>query len=319
MDLYPGDLGENISREVLSLRGPVFVEEPSISISMLAALCSISLMATLIFWRLQWQIGGASWLLGSISLLIGGITSIVWLSRRWETRQKRETKIGRITDHEISQLRDGVSAQDPLARAFLKLIRTILAVPATPDTAAEREIRTAVCALATAIGSLPPEAVSAGPDRTALRERLDEGVDLSPTSGHIADDPAVLHAEAIRLGQRAHTETDPVIRASLQRRAESLERRAETAARTLMLLRRNQALREEIAEQIGALRTSVTAFSVGGKQATQDFAGLAASIQRVTVEANAITEARAEIGTLLAEPARLSMSGEPQEQPLGLR
>ena len=297
MDLYPEDLGEKISQEVLRQRGPAFVEEPGVSAPTLGALCSGSLVATLVFWLLQWQIG-------VVSLLMGGVTGIMWLSRKWEARQKQDAKIGPVTDHEIMQLWKTISAQDPLVRAYLKLVRAILSVSATPGESAEQEIRGAVCSLATAIGSLPPpEVVSVGPDRTALRERLDDGVDLSPISGHAADDPAALHAEAGRLGQHAVTETDPVIRASLLRRAESLERRAETAARTLMLLRRNQALREEIAEQIGALRTSLTAFSVGGKQSAQDFAGLAASIQRVTVEANAITDARAEIDTLLAEPA----------------
>nr|MDQ2686373.1 hypothetical protein [Armatimonadota bacterium] len=257
MELYPEDLGETISREILHLRQPRFAEESNFSLPMLAALCGSSLVATLVFWVLQWQIG-------ALSLLTSGVTGMMWLSRRGEVRQQRSVLVGPVTDVEIAKLRTNVSAQDPLMRAFLKLIRTILAVPATLDTSAEQEIRNAVAALATAITSLPPpEAVSVGPDRMALRERLDEGVDLSPASVQTDDDPAALQAEANHLRQRASTETDPVIRASLQRRAESQKRRAETAAQTQMLLRRNQALRDEVAEQIGALRTNLTAFSVG--------------------------------------------------------
>lgn len=313
MELYPEDLGETISKEVLRLRWPGLMEEPTVSRTMLAALCVVSLVATLVFWLLQWQIGGATG-------LIGGITGLVWLSKWLEARQKRNAKIGPVTDYEIAQLRNNVSVQDPLVRAFLKLVRTVIAVPATSGASAEQEIRSAVAALAIAIASLPPpEAVSVGPDRTALRERLEEGVDLSPSSLSADDDPTALQTEASHLRRRVPTEADPVIRASLERRAESLERRAETAARTQMLLRRNQALRDEVAEQIGVLRTNLTAFSVGGKQSAPDFAGLAARIQRVTVEANAITEARAEIDTLLAEPARTFVNDEAQEQTLRRR
>jgi hypothetical protein len=139
-----------------------------------------------------------------------------------------------------------------------------------------------------------------------------------PTQGPeaVSDNPVALKDEAARLTQDAQAEPDSVIAASLWRRAESLTRRAETAARTLTLLRRNQALRAEVAEQIDALRTSLTAFQVGGRQSAHELADLAASIHRVAQEANAITTARAEIDTLLSLPPLPGANPEAEAQTL---
>ena len=113
--------------------------------------------------------------------------------------------------------------------------------------------------------------------------------------------------------ENALAENDAVIAASRRRRAESLLRRADTSARTLLLLRRNKALREEVGEQIQALGTSLTALQVGGRQSAPELSGLAASIHRVALEANAVTVARAEVDTLLSQPGQGTTS-EPMER-----
>ena len=108
----------------------------------------------------------------------------------------------------------------------------------------------------------------------------------------------------------ADREADAAIFASLHCRSESLLHRADTAAHTQLLVRRNQALRQETAEQINALQTSLTAFTVGGRQSAPELSSLAASIQRVAQEASTITEARAEVDTLIVEPYRMKVSQE---------
>lgn len=312
MDLYPEDLGETISREILRLRKPKFAEAPTVSLQTLGGISIGSLIATLVSGLLHWPIA-------LLFLLVTVVSALMYASTAMKSHREQGAKIGCVTDYEITQVRNNFRTQDPLLRAYLKLALAIMAAPGGLETSTEREIRSAVCALATTIESLPPAQQDAPvrPERASLAERLEQADDNHTETP--PDDPEALQAEADRLSQRAQAEADPVIRASLQRRAESQKQRAETAAQTLMLLRRNQALRDEVAEQISALRTNLAAFSVGGKQSAQDFAGLAASIQRVTVEANAITEARAEIDTLLAESARTVVNDEAQEQPLRVR
>lgn len=295
MNLYPQDLGERIGEHILRQRPPQDAEEPSQSMQALVILCIGSLVATAIAGVCQLPIS-------ALFCAAVAVTAILFTLKSLRSEREQEANCEPITDHEIAHLWKTLSARDPLMRAYLKVVRAILAVPAAPETTAEQEVRGAVCALATAIESLPPlEAAPVSNMRPPLAERLSQADDLSLETGTPTDDPAALRAEAQCVAERAVAEHDPIIRASLQRRAESLTRRAETAARTLMLLRRNQALREEIAEQISALRTNVTAFIVGGRQSAQDFVGLAARIQRVTEEANALTTARAEVDSVLME------------------
>ncbi len=184
-------------------------------------------------------------------------------------------------------------AGDTLLQSYLDLVLSVVRLPDTKDETANREVRDAITALATAVGALPPEQVA------------------------VSDNPPALRTEAQTQLENAQAETDAVIAASLRRRAESLLRRADTAAKTLLLLRRNRALREEVNEQIKALRTSLTALQIGGRQSTPELSDLAASIHRVALEANAVTVARAEVDTLLSQPptssgeaaGRLSLRG----------
>jgi len=177
------------------------------------------------------------------------------------------------------------TSRDPLFGKYLVLVASIIRSSASPDEDSQREISGALQALGNTIPSLP-----------------------SDDSNVVTDDPLALRTEADTLTQEAKSEGDAVIAASLLRRAESLFRRADTASRTLLLLRRNQALRTEIMEQIDALYTSLTAFSIGGRLSAPELSGLAARIQSVAHEANAITAARAEVDTLITEPYRTRSS-----------
>ncbi len=170
--------------------------------------------------------------------------------------------------------------KEPLTLAYLNLIGSVIRAEVS-DPDAQKEVRAALQALGSTAVTLPVDAPNT-----------------------VTDDPAALRTEAARLSAEADAEPDAVIGASLRRRAESLTRRADTSGKTLLLLRRNQALRQETAEQMEALQTSLTAFHVGGQPSVPELADLAASIQRVAREASAITDARAEVGTLLAAPGR---------------
>ncbi len=93
-----------------------------------------------------------------------------------------------------------------------------------------------------------------------------------------------------------------MIAASLHRRTEALQGQIETMSRVKIIMRRNMALRDELADQIGALRTSLTAAALDQDGGGPELALLAASIRRVASEANAVTAARVEVDTLLSQP-----------------
>ena len=192
-----------------------------------------------------------------------------------------------ISAYELQSVRHW--AQDALVQSYIDLAHSVLNLPATRDVTADREVRDAITALGTAVEALPPEPKM------------------------VTDDPAALRAEAETQTARALAEGDAVIAASLRRRAESLLRRSDTAARTLLLLRRNGALREEVGEQIRALQTSLTALQVGGRQSVPELSDLAASIHRVALEANAVTLARDEVDTILSQPNVAISSAAPTE------
>lgn len=283
MNVYPQDFGKRFEGEILDQRVPEPGKQPIVSTRISAVVFFVSLAGTIIAGLLQWPIG--------LPLLFVAVIAASLYIHSALGSYGQEQRASPVTEYEIGLLRDSV--QDPLARDYLALVKMVLSVPTPSGVAAEREVRGAVQALGVAIESLPLQ-----------------GREI------ITEDPRGLQAEADRLGLETQSEPDPVIRASRQRRSDSLTRRAGTAARTVMLLRRNQALREEVTEQINALRTNLTAFSIGGEQSVQELASLAVSIQSVTIEANAITAARAEIDTLLSSPAAQTVTGD-ETQPLG--
>ena len=173
-----------------------------------------------------------------------------------------EAEVGALMGH----------VRDPLARDFLGVVQMILPLPAMAEPDAAKNLRRALYALGEAIEGLPEQ-----PSQVAR------------------EDPAHLRRVAGDLSNEARREADPVVAASLERRALSLSRRAQTVSSIALLVRRNQTLREEVSEQIEALRTSIAAFSVGSHQSIHELADLAASIQHVAAEANAIASAHTEL------------------------
>ena len=191
------------------------------------------------------------------------------------TKKKQARGRGRFTVFEARDIQGSVT--DPLKRPFLELVTAAINTPSPPDVEAQKSVREALRTLGDSITGLP----------------------LLASDG-TQDDPAAFQLQADQLGAEADAERDPVIAASLRRRADALHRQAETAARTNTLLRRNEALRQEIAGQIAALQTSLTALRVGGAQAVYELADVAANIQQVAIEAGAITQARSEMGDIVS-------------------
>lgn len=175
-----------------------------------------------------------------------------------------------LAEREVQQIREQV--RDLLTGEFLSVVELLVSLTAMPDAEAEKNLRRALSALGEAIEELPQQN-----PRAAL------------------GNPAKMRDQAARLSGAGIRESDPVVAASLARQAQSLARRAETVYNIAVLLRRNETLRDEVAEQIEALRTSIAAFSVGSRQGPQDLADLAARIQYVAQEANAIAVARTEL------------------------
>ncbi len=292
MEIYPENLGPELSAAVQKKRSLRQQQEPSVFSFSLAGFILVMLVSTVIAIVLR-AVGGSAAI--SMSVLVLLLTLFVFgqgLVAPARVRAKQRWKQARLVPAEVSAL--DVIRSDTLLHRYLDLVVEV-AQTDLPDPNAQREIRTALQTLGTTVVSLPAEEPRAE-----------------------SDDPARLQVEAARLFDEADAEPDAVIGASLRRRAESLTRRADTAAKTLLLLRRNQALRQETAEQMEALKTSLTAFRVGGQPSVPELADLAASIQRVAREASAITDARAEVGTLLAAPGRLREGTEPvQRQSVG--
>ena len=190
----------------------------------------------------------------------------------------------RLTEPEITLLQNKLlqkGCDDPLLGMYLDLVWAAMNLSplAASQAETERNAREAIRALGGAIEALPP--------------RTPDGVPDSHTK---------LEATAARLASEATGESDPVVAASLCRRAEALRGQGETAARVQVLLRRNLALREELADQVGALRTSLAAAALGGNDSGPELAGLSARIRRVASEANAVTAARVEVDALLSQP-----------------
>ena len=177
---------------------------------------------------------------------------------------------GALSERDVQQLREQV--RDPLANEYLSVVELLITLPAVPDADSAKNLRRAVYALDEAIEELPQQH-----PRAAL------------------GDPAKMRDQASRLSDAAQREPDSVVAASLARQSQSLARRAETVYNIAVLLRRNGTLRDEVSEQIEALRTSIAAFSVGSRHSPHDLADLAASIQHVAEEASAIAVARTEL------------------------
>ena len=332
MEIYPEDLGPRQCRQVLEdrlLRGGHGWAEPSAALTVLPSgrVLLPNRRETIPTWLWVIWDSTAAWTVGGIfgSVWWGAFCLIASLGFLWWRRRGGPAQTApaawrgfaawrgvtapptgtyaRLSEPEISLLHNGLRRkgnEDALLDLYLEMIWSAMhlsPLPAgQPDT--EKNAREAIRALGGAIEALPPR----------------------PLDG-VPADYAGLQAMAASLAADAPLESDPVVAASLHRRAEALRGQAETVARVRVLLRRNEALRAELSDQIGALRTSLAAASLGGGDGGPELAGLAARIHRVASEANAVTAARVEVDALLSQrDARAGAPGAEEEvrQVLGL-
>lgn len=332
MEIYPEDLGPRQCRQVLEdrlLRGGHGWAEPSAALTVLPSgrVLLPNRRETIPTWLWVIWDSTAAWTVGGIfgSVWWGAFCLIASLGFLWWRRRGGPAQTApaawrgfaawrgvtapptgtyaRLSEPEISLLHNGLRRkgnEDALLDLYLEMIWSAMhlsPLPAgQPDT--EKNAREAIRALGGAIEALPPR----------------------PLDG-VPADYAGLQAMAASLAADAPLESDPVVAASLHRRAEALRGQAETVARVRVLLRRNEALRAELSDQIGALRTSLAAASLGGGDGGPELAGLAARIHRVASEANAVTAARVEVDALLSQrDARADAPGAEEEvqQVLGL-
>ena len=332
MEIYPEDLGPRQCRQVLEdrlLRGGHGWAEPSAALTVLPSgrVLLPNRRETIPTWLWVIWDSTAAWTVGGIfgSVWWGAFCLIASLGFLWWRRRGGPAQTApaawrgfaawrgvtapptgtyaRLSEPEISLLHNGLRRkgnEDALLDLYLEMIWSAMhlsPLPAgQPDT--EKNAREAIRALGGAIEALPPR----------------------PLDG-VPADYAGLQAMAASLAADAPLESDPVVAASLHRRAEALRGQAETVARVRVLLRRNEALRAELSDQIGALRTSLAAASLGGGDGGPELAGLAARIRRVASEANAVTAARVEVDALLSQrDARADAPGAEEEvqQVLGL-
>ena len=308
MDIYPEDLGPRHCRQVLEDRllyggnaGIDWVSGRTVSLSGRVQLQKRdTLWCVAIAFISAWMIGG---LLGSFmgGAIVFAVTSFLGIigTKSWYgpggkghimpsgqqgLAEPSANTYARLTEPEVTSLQNALLRKgndDPLLGMYLELVWGAMHLDplATGQAETERSVREAIRALGGAIESLPPQTLDGVPDSDAS-----------------------LQAVAARLASEATGETDPVVAASLGRRVEALRGQAETVARVRVLLRRNLALREELADQIGALRTSLAAAALSGDDSGLELAGLAARIRRVASEANAVTAARVEVDALLSQP-----------------
>ena len=275
MNIYPQDLGPEAQAQVLQARTvfPADTEEYAgapiqtfpVAAGVFTAL-AVSVIVGGIFHSLPLTV-----VLFIVIAMVMSVRSILMAPLRGQK------PVMPLTTHEVREAQQ--AAKDTLTRRYLELVITAINTLALQEAEAEQSVREALLALGTSLAALPPH-----------------------PSQDMTDNPTALKAEAAHLATEAATEDDAVVASSLRRRAEALTRQAEIAARTATLLRRNDSLRQEIAGQIGALNTCLAAFRVGGSQSVYELAGVAASIQSVAIEASAITQAREEIDTALAQP-----------------
>lgn len=165
-------------------------------------------------------------------------------------------------------------ARDPLEREYLGAVLAAMMLPPVSEATAETQVREAIRALGAAIEQLPPPGGA------------------PPSAPRLTNMAAALWDEAER-------EADPVVAATLRRRAETRERQAQTTTLIETLGRRNAALRQELSDQIDSLQTSLAAFRLAGVWSVGEMAEVSAGIQWVALKANALAAARLEMDDAL--------------------
>lgn len=187
------------------------------------------------------------------------------LLRGW---QKKPVSVGEIETilHSI--------ADDPLEKTFLTLARDISNQSGELPEGVAQEVRHSLKAIGEALDRLP-QMVGAASGTT-----LSENVDLL--------------AQAERAREEAIEERDPIIAASLLRRAEAQAGAAQAAGHSALLIRRSKALRDELAAQIESLRLGMLSYQSGATDTT-NLARVAQSVRKVATEASEVTRASAEL------------------------
>jgi len=173
--------------------------------------------------------------------------------------------------------------RDPLADDFFRLVEATIKMPKAENPQDLEKMQTAFYALGNSINLLP------------LLEVMTE-------------DAVQLKAEAQSLVRQAKIETDQVVAASFQRRAEAILQRAASADHNNMIARRSQVLRDELREQIRALRASLTTTSLSTDHYAGKLADVAASIQQIAGQANSVAAAQAELESAYSAPVPIALS-----------
>ena len=301
MDIFPQDLGPNISGRIVQLR--IAMDNPSLKsfnrlfpappVGQPTEPVQVVPLNRALNRRLLRNVLRSSYFsgLGALVLIIAlAMNNITWpdwgiliagsggggIACLMSLRRRRLTYQGKVTRQEI-QVLAAPRGQDDVTQEYLQIVLTLLAL--TPPDGQAKSIQSALRSLGAAIDKLP-----------------------APPAAGVFADAATLHAEASRLTDEAGREADGVVAASLGRQAKALTRRAETTARAATLVRRNRILRDEVAAQVKAFQTSLAAAQINGGHAGADFDALAESVAHVAQEADALADAQVELEAALAPP-----------------
>lgn len=203
--------------------------------------------------------------------------------RRMLARKHRQMYERPVTPAEVAALLP--QAHDELERSYLTLVMDVVrqevASAQKTGPASGTDLRSALQALGDAIDKLPA---------TRAVGHLSLGSETPDIMTEVLRRTA---AETLTLAQ---AETDRVMAASLMRRVEALHRRADATARANILTRRFSVLRQEMAAETEALRAGLAAYYTGAHDTT-DLTQLAEEMQRVALEAAAMTAAVDEVDT----------------------
>lgn len=147
--------------------------------------------------------------------------------------------------------------------------------------------------------------------REAIRA-LGEAIDRLPETPLTIQDANRLEQEMRQAQANLLQETDPVVRASQERRLMALESSLKSSERSNVVSRRARALREEIAAQIESVRLGMASLHDGGQETGAHFGEIADSVRRVATEAGSVADARNEMDSFLTRTI-------PVEEPAILR
>ena len=226
-------------------------------------------LALVVVGLLLFHLGGAGGTIPLVLLIVFSSKLLLALACRWKEQTRA---VGPLTPAQVQDLL--ARTRDPLEREFLGVALAAVSLPRIPEAAAETQVREAIRALGAAIEKLPPSPV---PTQSAQK----------------------LAGRALSLADEAERETDPVVAATLHRRAETRQRQAQTMALIETLARRTAAMRQELSDQLDSLQTSLAAFRLAGVWSVQEMAEVAAGIQWVAIKANSLAAAQVDMDDAL--------------------